>query len=285
MKPVRLNLVRRFVLWWMAETPYVTASISIDFSTALAYLERLNRSQPRVSIQHLFSAAVARAYTEHPVANQRIVGGRIYQAPNVGIAMPVDLLGRKGEQIKGEVTMMALRKVETLSLRRIAELTRRQVGAEREGKSTDPLVDTMWKLAQGTPGPLQRLTWRSVGRMAHVGLLRRFVWKQAPITTAVTNPGSTYEGSVKVLFRGASIQPPSKFLHIGSLWGLSGIQQEAVVMDDGSIEARPMLPITFTWDHRLFDGVMASRVIRALVVALENPEDSFGVDGEKVIAA
>jgi pyruvate/2-oxoglutarate dehydrogenase complex dihydrolipoamide acyltransferase (E2) component len=278
-----MNLVRRFVLWWMAETPYVTANISVDFGNARAYLDKLNETEPRVSVQHLFCATVARVYAAHPVANRRVVGGRIYQAPNVGIAMPVDLLGRKGEAVKGEVTMMALREADTLSLRRIAELTRKNVGDEREGRSSDPWIDLLWKLAQGTPGPLQRMTWRQAGRLAHTPLLSGLIWRQAPITTAISNPGSTYAGSDKIVFRGASIQPPSKFLHIGSLWGLSGVQDEAVARD-GQVVVRPMLPVMMCWDHRLFDGVMASRIIRTLVETLQDPEAAFGPEGERRVA-
>ncbi len=40
---------------------------------------------------------------------------------------------------------------------------------------------------------------------------------------------------------------------------------------DGRVEARPVLPLSFTADHRLIDGELAMRFLNALTAALENP--------------
>ena len=40
---------------------------------------------------------------------------------------------------------------------------------------------------------------------------------------------------------------------------------------DGRVEARPVLPLSFTADHRLIDGELAIRFLNTLVASLENP--------------
>ncbi len=40
---------------------------------------------------------------------------------------------------------------------------------------------------------------------------------------------------------------------------------------DGRVEARPVLPLSFTADHRLIDGELAMRFLDTLVTTLENP--------------
>jgi pyruvate/2-oxoglutarate dehydrogenase complex dihydrolipoamide acyltransferase (E2) component len=47
---------------------------------------------------------------------------------------------------------------------------------------------------------------------------------------------------------------------------------ERPVVYNGEIVPRTMMPVSFTFDHRLMDGEPAARFMKALHEALENPE-------------
>ena len=86
-----ISFARKFSLWFFRSpgNPYVSLSVSVDFSVPGAYLERINALDgPRVSLQHLVTAAIGRVYAEFPVANATASGGRIHRHPHVGAGTP-----------------------------------------------------------------------------------------------------------------------------------------------------------------------------------------------------
>ncbi len=64
----------------------------------------------------------------------------------------------------------------------------------------------------------------------------------------------------------AIINPPEAgILAVGST------TTEAVVLKDGTIDARPIMRLTLSADHRIVDGAVAARFIGDLKTTLENP--------------
>lgn len=54
--------------------------------------------------------------------------------------------------------------------------------------------------------------------------------------------------------------------------GMHGIKQRPMVMEDGSIEARPMMYLALTYDHRIIDGKEAVSFLVRIKEMIENPE-------------
>ena len=99
----RLSVVRKFLLWWFSppNSPWVCVNLSVDFSNAQAYLDKLDlKDGPKVSIHHLICSSIAKGLCKVPQANARVVGGKIMPQDKIGIAMPVNLIGHKGEEKK-----------------------------------------------------------------------------------------------------------------------------------------------------------------------------------------
>ena len=283
MERIDLSPVRRFVLWWMGQgTRYVSSNLAIDFTQAHAYLQRLNAQSdaPRVTVQHLVCAMVGRLYAEFPVANRRIVGGEVYQPPSVGLACPVNLLGHDGQRTVGETSMMLLPEVDRKTLREIAEASTRTVKSERQGTITHPVARFLFKGVRYMPGPIFRGGLRGIARFNHSNTLARLSWRITPVTTGVTNVGAAYAPIEGALLRGGAYELPDKLIHIGSLWGIGAIQEEVVPIG-GQAQVRPMLPVTLVFDHRLFDGVRASKLVRRFTCMLLDPEAVFGADGRQ----
>ncbi len=62
------------------------------------------------------------------------------------------------------------------------------------------------------------------------------------------------------------INPPQS-----AVLGLHRIEQRPVVLDDGSIAARPMMYIALSYDHRLIDGREAVTFLKIIKEAIEDP--------------
>jgi len=76
----------------------------------------------------------------------------------------------------------------------------------------------------------------------------------------------------------------SNYGAIGGLWGTPIINppqsailgvgriEEAAVVRGGEVVARPVVPLSLTFDHRIIDGATAQRFLNALVEHIENPD-------------
>ncbi len=280
--PPAVSTLRRFLLWWFSSpgSPWVSINVAIDFSTSEAYLERVNAAPgARVSVQHLVTAAVARALTEHPEANARIIGRDIVPQPHVGVVMPVNLLGHAGEASR-ELGMALVAEAERLSLRQIAEKVRGEVRAERSGKVQNRLIRRILQLGELLPQGLMERGLEQLDRLASNPLTASAIHAQMPMTTGISNVGAAFRDLEGAWFRGASVTIPLRLIHIGTLWGIAPVQDEVVPVD-GQPAVRPVLPVLMVFDHRLIDGVRAARLLRTFADLLADPEAAFGPEGRR----
>jgi 2-oxoglutarate dehydrogenase E2 component (dihydrolipoamide succinyltransferase) len=57
-----------------------------------------------------------------------------------------------------------------------------------------------------------------------------------------------------------------------AILGMHKIQQRPMVMPDGSIQARPMMYIALSYDHRIIDGKESVSFLVRIKEALEDPQ-------------
>ena len=278
----RLSVVRHVLLWWFAPpySPWVAANVAIDFTAAQAYLAML-AEQPgaRVSVQHLLTAAVGRTLAAFPEANARIIGGRVVPQDAVGVAAPVNLLGHAAGT-KRELSVALTAQAERRTLRDIAQASRDTVRQEREDRITNPFIRGVVRALENAPAPVVRRSMDALDRaMQHPAIAAR-VYGIAPLTTVLPNPGAAISGQPGMLFRGAAVMLPGRLVHVGTLWGITPVQDEVIPVA-GVPAVRPMLPIMLLFDHRLIDGVRASRMLAHLNTILQDPAAVFGAQGEQ----
>lgn len=277
------SAVRRALLWWFKHpaNAHVSINFAIDFTHARAYLDGLAQGQgPRVSVQHLLAAAIARTLAEHPLANAQVVANRIRMRDTVGIAMPVNLLGHPGGT-RRELGLMVLTDAQTLSLRQVAERSTRTVRAERSGKSSLGLVRLVMGLAERSPQEAFFTGMDLYEAVRQWPLVSDLFFRVAPVTTLLSNAGAPFQQAPGVLFRGGALSVPTRLGHVGTVWGMSTVQDEVIAVD-GRAEVRPMLPVLILFDHRLIDGVAAGKLALRFAEILRDPASIFGEDGERV---
>ncbi|MFT5682165.1 MAG: pyruvate/2-oxoglutarate dehydrogenase complex dihydrolipoamide acyltransferase (E2) component [Myxococcota bacterium] len=278
--PQKPSVIREFLLWWFAPpySPWVSTSVAIDFTDSRSYLARLaEQDGPKVSIQHLLTAAIGRALADFPDANSRVIGGKIVPSDQVAVAMPVNLLGHKGGKDR-ELSAAIVEHADTRSLRDIADRTRKTIAEERDGRVTNPIGRWLMRGIKHLPGPAIRRSLDLMDRAAQQAPIAERLFAQMPITTGLTNPGATLANQEGILFRGAALNLPGRLMHLGTVWAVSAVQDEVIPVN-GVPAVRPMLPVVLVFDHRLIDGVRASRLILRLRGVLGDPEEEFGEDG------
>ncbi len=274
-----LSFARKFSLWFFREpnNPYVSLSVSADFGRARDYLARVNETaETRVSIQHLVTAAIGRVYAEFPVANASAGATRIRRFEHVGVAMPVNLLD--GPTGAAETSLVILERAEERSLVEIAAQTRKRVTGERTGKSENRVMRFAYRVADKTPFGIMDLGLTALDRLSRVPFVGRQLHERFPVTVVVSNPGAALGLPQGAAMRGAAFSPPQRLVGVGSLVGVFPLQDEVVPID-GTPQVRPMLPLLYVFDHRLFDGVLAGKILTRLFEVLQAPEEHFGADG------
>ncbi len=268
--------IRRALTWWFAAPydPWVCVNFAVDATAARAYLAALPRS-PRVTMHHLVAAVIGRTLREHPYANGRVIRDKIVLLDEVRMAMPVSVVdGDLGR----ELSLATVRGLDKLSLLEIAERTSRAVTAEREGRSSDPWVKSLLAVSSSLPGPAFNRAMDALDGVMNHSVASESLFRAAGMTTALSNVGATFGQKRGMLFRAASVAPPQRLFQVGTFWGCSAVQDEVVAID-GVATVRPMLPILFLFDHRLFDGVRAGRITSTFGDFFQQPAQVLGSDG------
>lgn len=277
----KLTVARKALFWWFRwpANPSVCVNFAVDATAALAYLARLAEQHGHaVTVNHLVTGTVSRVLQEFPRANDRLVRGRLLRRRRTSLAMPVDLRagGRPGEQ---ETAMAVLEDTQDLSLVEIAAGTRDVVGAERAHRSKLGWVRWLTRAADRTPYPVLAPMLTGLDRLARLPVLTELLYGDLP-GSGVSNVGAAVGLREGMVFRGGSLAIPQRLMHVGTVWGLSAIQDEVIPID-GTPQVRPMLPVVLCFDHRLFDGVFAGKLAVRFSEILLHPEADFGADGTR----
>ncbi len=280
----KLSTVRKALMWWFhwPGNPYVSVTAAVDFTGGRAYLEQVNaEGRSKVSINHLVVAVAARVMHEFPEANAWLVGNKIRRQPHVGVAMPVNL---EGHEAAGQQTSLAVVKdADTLTLRQIAEAGRKEVSAERRGEITNPLIRSVSGIVDHLPYSFLARGLDLLDLAARHPLVSMALHRQLGFTTVVTNAGAPFGRMEGALFRSGAFEIPQRLFHVGTVWGLSAIQDEVLAIN-GKPEVRPTLPVVFVFDHRLFDGVKGGKILIRFMKLMQDPATVLGERGDVPIA-
>jgi hypothetical protein len=229
----------------------------------------------------LLAAVVGRVLREFPQANARLVGHRLVPRERVALALPVDRRDRGAGQ--GVETAMAV--VNDAAARTLVDLAsecRSAVEAERQGRSRLRWVRWLITLADRTPMVLLEPAFDAIDRIGRLPAVAHRLYGDLP-GAALTNVGAVLGSAEGIIFRAASWALPQRLMHVGTVWGVSAVQDEVVAVD-GAPTVRPMLPVVLCFDHRLFDGALAGRLLLRFGEILRDPETVFGVDGSRMPA-
>lgn len=178
--------------------------------------------------------------------------------------------------------MASIEAVDDLTLTGLAAKATRGLRSEREGKPQNPVMKAMMSLGEAVPHSLYKVSLHAVDRAVNTAHVGDRIYRYIGVTTALSNVGSTIRPTDGLLFRGADLMLPNRLMQVGTFWGTGAVQDEVIPVA-GVPTVRPMLPVVFLFDHRVIDGVRASKVLQTFADLFRDPEACFGADGERRI--
>jgi pyruvate/2-oxoglutarate dehydrogenase complex dihydrolipoamide acyltransferase (E2) component len=199
---------------------------------------RLADSQPPVSWSGFVIATLARAVARHPELNARRAGNRVLFFDRVDVGATVE------RHTDGGVVpvVVTIRDADHRSCAAISEELRRARQAPDQAPARRGVAARVARL----PGPVRRTAMRLAGRR--------------PAAAAAFGPAVGVT-SLGMFSRGGGWAIPIAPLTLVAT--VSGVVDRPVVRD-GHIVARPMLPLTLSFDHGVIDGAPAARFVQTL---------------------
>jgi len=245
-------------MWHAPDDPQIFGALDIDAAPVLAFIARARAAGHHVTATHVVGRALAHALVQVPDLNVQIRRGRAKPRPTVdvffitAVAGGHDLSGVKIVDVPGKPAHV------------IAEELSRRSQAMKQGKDKD-FAKTK-RLMDALPPRLLR------GALRLTALLTEDLGLDLPMLALRRSPfGSAMVTSVGMFGLPHGFAPLAWMYDVPLLILVGEITQRAVVVD-GKVEARAMLPITATIDHRYVDGWHVSKAMAAFREYLADPD-------------
>lgn len=218
----------------------------------------------QASVSHAFVAAINVGVAENPRMNQFVVGQRMYARNGRWITFSMK---RKKLDKEAKLSVVKLLMEDGEGFDALCGRMNGNIRDERSGRKT--AADKEFDLFNALPRPLLALAARLLRGLDHFNLLPAFFIKGDGMYTSVflANLGS--------LDMGAGFHHLYEY---GScpLFVMVGRVDERPVVQDGKVVVGRVLPIRFSYDERIDDGLTARDGIRSFVRVLEDPERWLG---------
>jgi pyruvate dehydrogenase E2 component (dihydrolipoamide acetyltransferase) len=249
--------------WAAPGDPQIYGTLEIDLTRADAWRASLPPEAPRVTVTHMVARAMGLALGAHPDLNGLLRWRKVYLRQSVDLACLVAVQHDSGRE---DLTSVRLAGVDRRSVPDIAAEMAAKVAATRTTRDT----------------PAQR-TARMMALLP--GLLVRFLlWFSAFLTYTLNLrlpglPGDlfgaclvTSVGSLGLDVAYAPLVPYSR----APIVLLVGEARLRPVVVEGRIEARNVVTLNATIDHRFCDGALVAKMVRVIRAAFDDPQRWFG---------
>src|SRR5918992_646316 len=235
--------------WGRPRDPQIYGDMEIDATAALAFIDEARRAAAvPLTVTHLVGKAVAFALAENVDLNVKMRGSKFVSRDGIDIFFIVS--ADKGNELSG---------VEIA--RELAER------AARIRSGEDVELGKTKKVIGSTPVRLLGFTTRIAAWLTtDLGLdLKRFGLPKEPF-------GSALVSSVGMFGIQHAYAPLSPYYRFPFLVLVGEVTDRPVVVGDGRIEARPIVGLSATMDHRYLDGFHAARLATSAREYLEDPK-------------
>lgn len=257
----------RRMMWYVMPTrneSVVYFDYEIDAENLIKYVEETSERFP-CSMMHVLVGAAARGLHEVPEMNKFVTGHRMYQRKKEEISF--SMKRRRGDN-KSKIAVVKQYIKPEESFEDMCRAIDAKVNVQRSDNKT--YADKEYNLFGLFPRPLLRWAYLKAFRTVdYFNLLPASFIDNDPMYTSIfmANLGSVGMGPGYHHLYEHGTAP--LFLMIGKI-------VEKPVVRDGEIVIRPMLPVRFSYDERIDDGMTAGNGIMVMVRSLEHPYETLG---------
>lgn len=243
-------------MWGAPRDPSIHGVMDLDATRLVAFVDDWRaRTGKRLTVTHAVAAAVARAFADHPDLNTKVrLGGRIARRSSVDVFVSVATDGGRdlaGAKITGADRLELGALVDAVESGAASARRREGVHAESRGR--------LARLPAWALGPVLKATDLLTNELD--ADLPGLGMPVDPFGTAiVTNVGSFGIDTAFAPF--VPLARSAMVLLIAEI-------KPRPWVEDGRVEARPVLRLCATFDHRLVDGSGAGRMARGIRTHLD----------------
>lgn len=245
-------------MWGPPDDPQIYGALEVEAAPVLAFIEAARARGEHVTATHLVGRAVAHALEEVPDLNVRIRGTRSFPRASIDVFFITAVSG--GHDLSGV-------KVEAVDRRSVYEVARELAARARRMKTGD---DREFSRSKQVMDRLPRVLLRAALR-ATAFVTSTLQLEVRPLALHPSPFGSAMVTSVGMFGLPQGFAPLAWMYDVPLLVLVGEITERPVVVAH-RVEARPVLPITATIDHRYVDGWHVSRLMRAFRAYLAEPE-------------
>ncbi len=235
----------------------------IDAEPILSYLKKAEK-QFDVDFTHAIVAACGLGFVENPTMNQFVAGFRMYQRNEIFLSFAMKRT-KKDKAAKLSTVKQELKP--GMHFRQFCEEVNAKINRERSGDRT--YADKEFDLFNAIPRPIYFRAQRLFRQLDYWNLLPASFIANDPLYTSmfIANLGSLDMGAgYHHLYEWGTCP---LFMMVGKL-------EERVVAQDGEIIIKKGIPIRFSYDERIDDGLTAGQGIKTFIECLESPEETLG---------
>jgi len=262
---VKLSTFRKIALgtWRTVGDPSVYGVLEIDAAPALDYVQKLRtRSQARVTLSHLMGKIAAETLKRHPEINATLRAGGISPRKTIDIFFQV-AMDTEGKELSG----MVIREADKKTILQIVADMESQVDQIRN--KGDPAFKKMKKTMSLMPA------WLVRHLLSFTGWLMYDLNLWSPLLGTPRDPfGGIMITNIGSLGLDQAFAPIVPYSHVPILIAMGAVRDEPVVRD-GKIAIGKVLRLCTTVDHRLVDGMYASKMAKTVQLLFANPEKYF----------
>jgi len=241
----------------------VLFDLPVRVDPLLKFIEA-RRSTCPTTVNDCIVAALGDAMRTVPEMNRFVSGRRLYQRDKVLISFSMK---RKKLSKKARISLVKLHIKEDMSLDDMIAAVHDKVGVERSGEKTH--ADKEYAFFNAIPRPV--LNWG----------VKFLMWAdyQNLLPRSFVEPDPCYSSAI--LANLGSLKMRAGYHHLFE-WGnchafvMAGAIEERPIVVDGEIQVAKILPIRFTYDERIDDGLTARHGIDVIRRTLENPDMYLG---------
>ncbi|MEO5970900.1 MAG: 2-oxo acid dehydrogenase subunit E2 [Bdellovibrionia bacterium] len=251
--------------WKTAGDPSVYGTVEVDVIPALAYLEKLNQnSEIKVTFTHFVGKVVAQAISEHPEINCILRFGRLYPRKTVDIFFQV-ATDTYGKDLSGTT----IREADKKSVLQIAKEMQGSIQKIRNQGDPD------FRRMKNTLGLIPGFFVSAAIKFTSLFLYTLNIW--SAIFGSPKDPfGSVMITSIGSIGMDMAFAPLVPYSRVPALLAV-GMIRDTPVIREGRVEVGKTVLLCATIDHRVIDGMHASRMVKTLRRIFADPQKELGM--------
>jgi len=237
-----------------------------DYAEADRLLEYLEAAKKRfhADMTHAIVAAINHGVKLNPSMNRFVVGRRLYQRNGIWVTFAV-----KRQKLNRAAKLSAVKREipPEQSFYELCEGLRENIAVERSDAVT--YTDKEVNLLSRIPRPILRFGVGLLRTLDYYGLLPAGFIKNDAMYTSVFSANLGSLGMRAGLHHLYEWGTCPLFVMVGRL-------EERAFVEDGKVVIKKIIPMRFSFDERIDDGLNAGHGIKAFIDALENPHELLG---------